>query len=571
MLADAKTYLNKNNIPLTDADFVTIRQMLEKDLKYCYLFTFLHYDQNIPVVLLQELYNELRNLKDHLTKLPTDVLTYRNWSVLQKDLTKLKQEIVLKKFIDYLPADLAKAVFTLLAEQQPIKFDVKIEAAQQKLIAAIDKFMLLQNDYRKDFVVNVSRLTTARQVTTALNAYLKFVETGKDIATIKNTWQDIYGLKKVYEDEKIFLAETTELETIKQIGTTSWCIARDFGHWRSYIGRNDAKQYVLWNAHANVTSPDYQIAFTIYKDITPDYVAHNRRNTSIKLEQYFKKYNIEYLRKEFTFKTVNERVIEGLEYFTRFPKKKNEWTTYRFEQINFYDIGVIKSLTSNNMLECYQKYSDTDLYKLIDSSTKTSGAVVLYYLFLARLGNVKKFWSSFFLRTPQFYKLMVERPEPRKYYKTVLSFFLKKKHERQMLNSFESFLSSAISHHQQHPIDQLKDFWTELMPDIYTFVTTNNVSVKTKTYLTTFVAPLTGRNEKEIETRQMLGTALNIKEIKKVEKEQNKSTNVLERWWNEIKPEIWKNKKKPKTNISPSAHEFITSAIYSLLEEDKKS
>ena len=225
MLADAKTFLKNKKISLDDPSFVEIRNMLGNKLKYCYLFTFMHYEKCVQLDDLKLLLNDFTVLKDHL-HLIKDVTTYRDPKELSRDLNDLKKQVANKKFFDAMPKILKESIVELLIGET--SGDKKY--ANRYFNSTYDFYKLKEN-YQKDFTKNVSRINTAKSLISSLDAYIKLVKQGRDIETIRSLYPTVYGCKLVHDENNVLILEVFERDAMKKLGTTQWCIARSDSHW----------------------------------------------------------------------------------------------------------------------------------------------------------------------------------------------------------------------------------------------------------------------------------------------------------------------------------------------------
>lgn len=440
MLIDAKTYLQKRNIPLDDARFLFIRQLLNKNLKYCYLFTYLCYEENLTTIDMSFLYDMLTHLKDHLYKLK-DVTTYRSHKVLLEDLKKLDRDNVAKKFIDCLPSYLEAIVYKAIDTAKLSKVD--------SFFKAVYEFDKLHSDYKKDFIVSVSRLNTFQQLLVSLTTYLKFVKEGKDIKTIKTLYPTLYGVRHAFSDENVLLLEVFEREALRKIGTTMWCISRDSSHWRNYVNRTEfSKQYVLWNNLVEINNPEYMIAFTIhdknflnnnFENTNIITNAHDRRNVAFKIGDYLTKHGLNYLIPHISIKSSFDQVLEFLEYFERFPSKSiTIKQSYRLNNIDFNKADIIASLKDEKFLESLNQKSDLTLLNFLYSEPE----LIIFDITFPKLGTSKKYWQIFFRAFPNLIRKNNEADV--RYMIKIMTAFLNMTHERSVILNFNQMLPHLI-------------------------------------------------------------------------------------------------------------------------------
>lgn len=404
MLADAKQYLKRRNIPLEDDDFTNIKMMLgDKNMKYCYMFTYFRYEMQVEMVTLIALWNKIDSLKDHLDKMPKDVVTYRNPTILMNELIEMEKRIVIDRFSKYLPESLDKEYKAIFALSD--KNSLKRQADFEKFL---NQFFELNEEYQKDFVKNVSRVKSGTSLLTELKAFVKYVKAGRDIESVKK--KELPGLKKLFVDQNTVLCEVLNHNTMKKVGSTSWCITRDSGHWRSYVSDVEgAKQHILWNNQVPMTSVDHLIAFTCsgngssINEIVKN--AHNRRNTSIVLQDYINKYNLQMLLPFIGVKNDFDRIMEVLESIQNGSSKKkanqpvpvnpnepDELNNLR--NMNFTRKELIMQLSSSKTMDVISLYQNGVILKLINDSQNTKSAIVLYFISI-QLFNDNRFWDCF--------------------------------------------------------------------------------------------------------------------------------------------------------------------------------
>lgn len=95
----------------------------------------------------------------------------------------------------------------------------------------------------------------------------------------------------VYDDHNIVILEIKSFESSKATcgGTkTSWCITRDNGHFRNYVGdhKNEHKQYFMFNFDLNETDDLAMVGFTVHKNNGIIY-AHTVKNNDIRSESSY--------------------------------------------------------------------------------------------------------------------------------------------------------------------------------------------------------------------------------------------------------------------------------------------
>lgn len=467
MLADAKQYLKRKNIDQSDDAFVQIKDMLtDKNMKFCYMFTYFHYESQLPMATIREIWNKIDTMKDHIEKMPKDIITYRNPVMLMNELIELEKVVIYDRFSKFLPEALDKSYKEIF--KQSDRIGLKRQADFEKRLT---EFFSMNEEYQKDFVKNVSRIKTGTQLLIELKAFVKYVKAGRDIESIKKT--DVPGLKKLFVDQNIVLCEVLNHKTMRSVGSTSWCISRDSAHWKSYVTDvSGAKQHIMWNNQVPMTSVDHLIAFTCsgngksLNEIVRN--AHDRRNTSIVLQDYINKYSLQRLLPFIGVKNDFDRIIEVLDNLHNESMKRNvtpapSGEANNLRSVDFSKKELIIQLMSSKTLEFISNYPNGAVLELINDSSTTKNSIVLYFVSI-QLFNDRRFWECFLRNfNPTKELTAIEGSLTVQVFKAVLKQDLQIDGQRLLYNAMIKKTFASMN----------STFWLQVLPEVMKFVEKN--------------------------------------------------------------------------------------------------
>lgn len=119
--------------------------------------------------------------------------------------------------------------------------------------------------YKKPFLVKLSKLKSMNEL---LEYIENFVRKNSNIKTyqekidhINNT--DGANIISSDSDSGIIVAEISNFNASKEVGSTSWCISTGIGSWSSYVYQKKAFQYFIWNYSLSQADPLHLIGATV--------------------------------------------------------------------------------------------------------------------------------------------------------------------------------------------------------------------------------------------------------------------------------------------------------------------
>lgn len=332
----AEKILRDNHISRTNSSYVELKKACKETFgSYNYLgFTtrFL-IEQKVAV---QELIDLLKWLKHNNTpnRLNKDPLQYTEFEELKDEITIINNEKKANKIYQELISDQKQIISKLSDEDRKI----------------FNNWAIKVHDYRNFDPHKISKLKTFEEIIDYLKA---FVKQNEGLDTISDKRQEIIdtpGAKLIYYNDDVLVAEIEDYEASDKLGSHDWCIVTSEPTFKSYVTRNNSKQYFIWDYTKDIVDDMFQIGVTVDDNNHIRY-AHNMKDLSIKssLPSYIKK-----LRKNGYLKPISAKEI------TERKRKRKEALkdTYEDDQeLRTYAEALIEMFEENDIHEDFNIYN----------------------------------------------------------------------------------------------------------------------------------------------------------------------------------------------------------------------
>jgi len=324
----AKKILTSKGLNEDNPEYKKILKLLKNNRNYIGQFTDFHFNQNISINDLNNLLNFIKSPDSK--KLPKPPIEYKSYEELIDDINKIKNEKIVKKFINELPSNLKKRV----------KMNINEEFKELAI-----KLYNLPNS--KGFFKNISKIKSYIE----LIKYMKdFIEKGEiDYYNLLNELKNIDGVEIVYKNDKdgIIIIKVLDYRASKKLGSTNWCISNSFSMFSNYVYNPKCNQYFIWNF--NTDEDRYKLIGITIDEKGEVYAAYDFNNNDIS------KNLPDYVNKLFKYlKAPNKEDLKKIKYYI----KKNKDIEY--EEMKERERRRIAQLIEDNQIRRENKEWDND-------------------------------------------------------------------------------------------------------------------------------------------------------------------------------------------------------------------
>lgn len=224
--------------------FDKLKELLKSNLGYIGKFTEYLMNENIPYVELENLYQNLIDLKKKQKPIDISDLSYEG--VVDK-IQKYKNDILVNSLISQFPS-----------EQKKIARDLANNITGYNLL------LKASNNPKIDILITkISRYHSKEELKTALTLFSK--ESINDKEKIKEYIKESKS-EIVYDKDDIMIVKVISISDIQKLGSdTSWCILGQ-SMWNRYT--SGRYQYILYDFSKDDWDPKFKIGFTLNKDFT---------------------------------------------------------------------------------------------------------------------------------------------------------------------------------------------------------------------------------------------------------------------------------------------------------------
>jgi hypothetical protein len=224
--------------------FDKLKELLKSNLGYIGKFTEYLMNENIPYVELENLYQNLIDLKKKQKPIDISDLSYEG--VVDK-IQKYKNDILVNSLISQFPS-----------EQKKIARDLANNITGYNLL------LKASNNHKIDILITkISRYHSKEELKSALTLFSK--ESINDKEKIKEYIKESKS-EIVYDKDDIMIVKVISISDIQKLGSdTSWCILGQ-SMWNRYT--SGRYQYILYDFSKDDWDPKFKIGFTLNKDFT---------------------------------------------------------------------------------------------------------------------------------------------------------------------------------------------------------------------------------------------------------------------------------------------------------------
>lgn len=237
-----------------DPDFVKLRELLKDNIGYLYNFTYMFYNENIPMEEIERLYGQILEYRDLLNNLPKkfdihfiDTNISNNAEILEDGLDYLGNYRKIKKVFDRLTSNLKK------------EYRQAIPAIKEKFDSIAVAFYELGKDETEMnglwdiFFGGIRRYKDLNSFIRAAESYLKSSSNAGvvDFYSKINECNDKLGATGVdveFDEGGVLVLNVKSYQANKMInGHTRHCIVTSSSYWDSYVSNHNNKQYYYYD------------------------------------------------------------------------------------------------------------------------------------------------------------------------------------------------------------------------------------------------------------------------------------------------------------------------------------
>lgn len=224
--------------------FDKLKDLLKKNLGYIGKFTEYLMNENIPFESLEELYNQLLELKSKGQTLDISKLKYEK--ALDK-IQEIKNESSVRNLINQFPSEQKNLARQLSSTKDG--FNLLLKVSKQSDITA--------------FITKISRYKTSDDLRSALTIFSK--ERFNQREEIKK-YVESSKSRIALEKDNLLIVEIKSFDDIKKLGSdTSWCILGQ-GMYNTYT--KNRLQFILFDYSKEEFETKFKIGFTLNKNLT---------------------------------------------------------------------------------------------------------------------------------------------------------------------------------------------------------------------------------------------------------------------------------------------------------------
>jgi len=369
----AKSYLNKNNIPESDWVYKLIRELLKGKEGYVGWLTKIAYEYIVPnnVNNKEQITTELHNIATKLSTekylldlLPKPVIQYENYEEFLDDYEKQIKNYKAKKMYDEFPSTQKKLL-------------------NLKKIIDINFLAKLHDDRSNNiFLKKISAYKDRKTLIDSIKRFIYKLEDNNFNKKLQTLSENELPIIHADENNNLIIARILNYKQCSIIGSrTSWCIARGQSTFNSYVPPNSlTNQYVIYLTDLDDSDNNNIIGATF--NIEGYRTAHNQSDSVVsrdKLKEILEKRNFDikklYIQKETltqadidktSVKDLKKGVNFTIEEILKVKKVYNPYdlTYFTKEEIETYDLLKTTKL-HGEILEKYTKKEIIDK-KLLD-------------------------------------------------------------------------------------------------------------------------------------------------------------------------------------------------------------
>jgi len=255
-IQQAKSILNKKGLDSkTEKNYNDIVKMFNNLPNLIGKFVEFNYIDNVPMENIKNVANWILNNRQIVSKLPNNILNYKDFEKLEDDIEKLNRNQLIKKFYNSLYRSMKEEIDKM---ENRDNFDelaynfMKLPEELKKNFTPL-KYFEVNNISLKDFMNALSSYIENNTVNSDKESILKIINEYKD------------KIKIVYDKDNVLVIQSNDKEVIKKLGSQSWCIVYSADHYQEvYFGYGKGNtQYIIFDFNLPSTSSNSLYGITI--------------------------------------------------------------------------------------------------------------------------------------------------------------------------------------------------------------------------------------------------------------------------------------------------------------------
>lgn len=268
----SRKILRNLDIQEDNVDYLKLKELLRSNMGYLGKFTEWHFNDNISLFKLTQLYHNLSS-----TELDKPITYYKSYD-------DIKNAIILK--------------YSSVISNQVIK---SIPSRNRKLFTKeVEDLVIRNHDYitqiKKLFLIKGGGYENTEDMVNGINILIRNIKRGWTIDSI-----DYLPEELVYKNEYLLILWVNSYERSMQLGTANWCITTSESDWNSYI-EDFSKQYFIYDFSKNIEDDLSMIGVTVGAYTEGIEAVQDRYNTELSHDvlddfmEYLTPYSEEYIK-----------------------------------------------------------------------------------------------------------------------------------------------------------------------------------------------------------------------------------------------------------------------------------
>ena len=291
-LKQAREYLTKKNFPLDLPEFQHIVKSLDKLPNLIDPFTRMIFQYDLNDIFMRDVRNKLeifdrivdwiKNNKHLMSKLPKNISQYKNLEHLEDDISHLKRDQEIHKFI--------KSLYRSMRDEVKELDGDKAEQFRELAYA----FMQLDDEKKSQFTplkYFEKNDVSIEGFMSSLNTFVNGQDTNENKKRIYKYIEDNPDkVNVIYDKNNVLVIQTNDGPSVCELGSQRWCIVYAPGSYqKQYFGPETGNtQYIIHNF--NLPSSSKYSMFGVTIDIegnTKGGGAQNKENGGMRLEKIY--------------------------------------------------------------------------------------------------------------------------------------------------------------------------------------------------------------------------------------------------------------------------------------------
>jgi hypothetical protein len=232
----SKSILKKLNISEDNADYIKLKELLKNNTSYLGKFTkFLFVDKE-KIENIEKVLDELKKVK-----IDKSVDSFNELEEITDYIIKFQNDKITKKIISTLPSK------------------IKAQAqASEELFSLVRKNIDLMDALIGYYDKSKHKFDSVEQL---INSTKIMITNWKGRDEVLRKIKD-KNVSIICNTSKLLVVCIAEYKTMKELGSSDWCIVRDNHHWNRYVTPAN-KQYIIWDFTKDIESKQYMIGVTM--------------------------------------------------------------------------------------------------------------------------------------------------------------------------------------------------------------------------------------------------------------------------------------------------------------------